>query len=77
MKNKSEVYNKFVHFKKEVENQFSMTIKQFQCDGGEIMNAKFQKLFQESGIITRVSCPQTPQQNGMAKRMHRNLLNTV
>ena len=55
MRTKNEVYDKFVQFKKEVENQFSMTIKQFQCDGeGEFMNAKFQKLFKESGIISRI-----------------------
>ena len=55
-----------------------MNIKQFQCDGGgEFLNNKFQKLFQDSGIITRISCPQTPQQNGMAERMHRTLINIV
>ena len=41
------------------------------------MNHKFQQLFHDSGIISHMSCPQTPQQNGMAERMHRTLLNTV
>ena len=41
------------------------------------MNAKFQKLFQESEIISQISCPQTPQQNGMAEHMHCTLLNIV
>ena len=41
------------------------------------MNQKFQKLFHDSGIIPRISYPQTPQQNDMAERMHRTLLNII
>jgi transposase InsO family protein len=73
--NKSDVFQVFVQFKSLVENQFSSSIKQFQCDGGgEYMSNQFKKFLVTHGILHRVSCPHTPQQNGVAERKHRHIM---
>jgi hypothetical protein len=73
--NKSDVFQVFVQFKSIVENQFSSSIKQFQCDGGgEYMSKQFKKFLVTHGILHRVSCPHTPQQNGVAERKHRHIM---
>lgn len=74
---KSEVFDQFVKFKLMVENQFSTTIKQLQSDGGgEYNSLQFQSFLTKSGIIHRKSCPHTSQQNGLAERKLRHILET-
>jgi hypothetical protein len=73
--NKSDVFRVFVQFKSLVENQFSSSIKQFQCDGGvEYMSNQFKNFLVTHGILHRVSCPHTPQQNGVAEHKHRHIM---
>ena len=61
-------------FQKLVENQLSTKIGVFQCDGGgEFMSNRFLAHLKESGIQQFVSCPHTPQQNGLEERKHRHL----
>lgn len=56
------VFDQFVKFKLMVENQFSLTIKQVQSNGGgEYNSLQFQSFFTKSGIIHRKSCPHTSQ----------------
>lgn len=75
IKNKSQVYDCFVKFKTLVENQLNRKIKRIRSDnGGEYCNAKFQRLCDESGIIHQKSCPHTPQQNGLAERYNRTII---
>jgi transposase InsO family protein len=58
-----------------VENQFSCSIKQFQCDGGgEYMSTQFKKKLVTHGILHHISCPHTPQQNGVAECKHRHIM---
>jgi len=72
---KSDVFSVFVQFKSLVENQFSTSIKQFQCDGGgEYMSTQFKNFLIHHGILHRISCPHTPQQNGVAERKHRHIM---
>jgi hypothetical protein len=73
--NKSDVFSIFVKFKSIVENQFSCSIKQFQSDGGgEFISNQFKNFFANNGIFHRISCPHTPQQNGLAERKHRHIM---
>jgi len=75
--NKSEVFDSFVKFKLQVENQFSNKIKQFQSDGGgEYVSNHFQSFLTKHGIIHRKSCPYTSPQNGIAERKLRHILET-
>ena len=72
---KSEVFCTFIEFLAYVENQFSMNIK-ILCtiSGGEYLSTKFQAYLASEGIIHQCTCPATPQQNGVARRKNRNLL---
>jgi gag-polypeptide of LTR copia-type/GAG-pre-integrase domain len=68
---KSEVAAVFAKFKLLVENLFSISIKTLQLDGGTeflpIINANPQ-------IQIHISCPYTPQQNGVVERKHRQIV---
>jgi histone deacetylase 1/2 len=58
-------------------NQFSTSVKIVQSDGGgEFMNMVLQNHFAAHGIIHRLSCPRTPEQNGLAERRHRHVVDT-
>ena len=41
------------------------------------MSHSFQNYLQQKGIISQRSCPYTPQQNGVAERKNRHLLDVV
>jgi hypothetical protein len=77
LKSKSDVYPCFIKFKCMVENLFSSKIKSFQSDGGgEYSYTPFKNLLTQHGIFHRFSCPHTSQQNGVAKRKHRHVVDT-
>lgn len=78
LQSKSEVLDKFVHFKNLVENQFSVKIKTFRSDGGgEYISTIFKSYLSQNDIIHQISCPYTPQQNGFVERKHRHLVETT
>lgn len=63
----------FHYFKAMAENLFRATIKYFQIDGAlDLTKGNFKKVLDEYGIVSRVSCPHTPEQNGVAERKHRH-----
>lgn len=75
MKNKHEVFQIFQDFKSLIENRFSTTIKYFQSDdGGEYTKRAFQNYLLKNGIQFRSSCPSHPEQNGLAERKHRHIV---
>ncbi|CAA7059937.1 unnamed protein product [Microthlaspi erraticum] len=72
LKLKSDFFSVFLSFQKLVENQFNTKIGTFQSDGeGEFTSTQFLAHLQDSGIQHYMSCPHTPQQNGLAERKHR------
>ena len=75
LKFKSDVLQTLRHFFKMVDTQFHTSIKGVRTDnGGEFINNALQDLFTELGIIHYKTCAHTPQQNGVAERKHRHLL---
>jgi hypothetical protein len=73
--NKSDIFQCFVKFKLLVEKQFSAVIKQFQSDnGGEYTSNQFKPFLSQNGILHRLSCPHTSQQNGTAERKHKHVV---
>jgi transposase InsO family protein len=61
-----------------VENQTRGKYKNIRSDNGlEFCNKEFSQLCKEKGIGRHLSVPSTPQQNGLAERMNRTLLNKV
>ena len=72
---KSEVYDKFIDYKALMENQLDTKIKCIRTDnGGEYINKKFASLCRHAGIIHQTTVPYSPQQNGLAERMNRTLM---
>ncbi|RWR74934.1 Integrase, catalytic core [Cinnamomum micranthum f. kanehirae] len=69
LENKSEAFSKFVQFKEQVEKEFELQIKCLRTDnGGEYMSDQFLNYCKEHGIQHQMTCPETPQQNGVAER---------
>ncbi|KAG8489057.1 hypothetical protein CXB51_017047 [Gossypium anomalum] len=72
---KSQVVDCFGQFQKMVQTQFGKCIKKFQSDwGGEFR--VFSSMLARQGILHRVSCPYTSEQNGVAERKHRHIVET-
>jgi len=75
LKGKSEVKNVFETFHVMVETQFNEKIKIFRSDNGrEFFNEQLGSFFRKTGVVHQSSCPDTPQQNGIAERKNRHLL---
>jgi histone deacetylase 1/2 len=74
---KSDVATIFPAFFQQMAKQFTNSVKIIQSDGGgEFVNTVLQTHFAANGIIHRLSCPGTPEQNGLAKRRHRHIVET-
>ena len=74
LKLKSDFFSIFILFQQLVENLFMSKIANFQCDGGgEFTSATFVSHLGNCGIKQLISCPYTPQQNGLAERKHRHI----
>ncbi|BBN68012.1 hypothetical protein Prudu_254S000200, partial [Prunus dulcis] len=58
-----------------VENMFNTSIKTLQCDEAEEYKSHvFQNYLASHGILQRFSCPKHPEQNGIAERKHRHIV---
>jgi hypothetical protein len=87
IKERSEALDKFKIFKAEVENQHNIKIKLVRSDhGGEYYDrhtpygqvpGPFVRFLQENGIVTQYSMSDDPQQNGVAERRNRTLMDMV
>jgi transposase InsO family protein len=87
IKERSEALDKFKVFKAEVENQHNIKIKIIRSDrGGEYYGhhtpygqvpGLFARFLQENGIVVQYSMPDDPQQNGVAERRNRTLMDMM
>lgn len=85
--NKNEALDAFKVFKAEVEKQYGKQIKIVRSDrGGEYYGryledgqspGPFAKFLQEHGIVAQYTMPGSPDQNGVAERRNRTLLDMV
>ncbi|KAI5317587.1 hypothetical protein L3X38_037294 [Prunus dulcis] len=76
--NKSEVFSKFLKFFALVQTQFNAKIQHFQSDGGgEYISKPFTDFLANHGMLHQFTCPYTPQQNGMAERKNRHVVETA
>ncbi|GJX66819.1 putative ribonuclease H-like domain-containing protein [Tanacetum coccineum] len=75
LETKDETYSILKDFISLVENQLNKKVKAIRCDNGtEFKNAKLIELCGEKGIKRDYSNARTPQQNGVAKRKNRTLI---
>lgn len=78
IKQKSQVFSEFKKFKLLVENQCSRKIKIFRSDNGtEYCGNDFESFLKKNGIIHQKSAPYTPEQNGVAERINRTILDRI
>lgn len=72
---KSEVFNTFKIYKNHVENLFGRKITYLHTDnGGEYCNRDFDEFLNREGIARRLTVPGVPQQNAVAERKNRTLI---
>lgn len=75
LKHKSDVCATFKNFHAMVERQFNTKLKSIQTDwGGEFR--PLSPFLASLGIIHRLSCPHTSEQNGFVERRHRHVVET-
>jgi hypothetical protein len=78
MKTKQDVCSLFKQFYSMVATQYKTSIQVLRTDnGGEFVNHEMRKFLHGQGIIHQTTCPYTPQQNGVAERKNRHLLEMV
>ncbi|CAH9095067.1 unnamed protein product [Cuscuta epithymum] len=74
-KTKSEALENFKKFKALVENQTGKSVKALRTDrGGEFSSNAFTEFCDEHGIRREFTAPYTPEQNGVAERMNRTVV---
>ncbi len=75
LKTKGECFEKFKEFKALVETQSELKIKAFRSDnGGEFISKAFKQFLKDHGIAKETSTPYRPQQNGVAERANRTIV---
>ena len=78
MHHKTKTFDKFKEFHAEVEKQLGIPIKSLRSDrDGEYLSDAFQQHLLENGIVSQLTTPGTPQQNGVAERRNITLLDMV
>uniref|UniRef100_W4VRQ4 Putative retrovirus-related pol polyprotein from transposon tnt n=1 Tax=Corethrella appendiculata TaxID=1370023 RepID=W4VRQ4_9DIPT len=74
-KSQWEVCEKFQHFLNMAERQSGQQLKILRTDNGsEYVNHKFQEILSQKGIVHQKTNVYTPQQNGMAERNNRSIV---
>src|ERR1044072_9168661 len=75
LKQKGEAFVKFKQWKTLIEKQTGRQIKRLRTDNGlEFCSGEFEKFCKDHGIARHYTVRHTPQQNGLAERMNRTLL---
>ncbi|GJU91494.1 retrovirus-related pol polyprotein from transposon TNT 1-94 [Tanacetum coccineum] len=75
LRKKSQVAEMIMSFIRMVENQNDVKVKQIRTDNGtEFRNFELESFCDEKGISQNFSSPYTPEQNGVAERKNRTLI---
>jgi transposase InsO family protein len=75
LKHKSDVYDVFRSFYQMIVTQFNTCIKVIRSDnGGEYFKKELMEFMNSKGILHQTTCPYSPQQNGVAERKNRHIL---
>ena len=78
MKQKSEVFDKFKEFEARASNDSGERIGTLRTDnGGEYTSNEFEDYLKKKGIRKEMTVPYSPQQNGVAERMNRTLVESA
>eukprot|EP01018_Ginkgo_biloba_P013593 Gb_33655 [translate_table: standard] len=75
LREKSQTFAVFKQFKELVERQTGLKLKVLRSDnGGECTSKEFNQYCKDRGIQRQLTVAYTPQQNGVAERMNRTLV---
>lgn len=75
LKSKGDVLDAFRKYAAMATVHFGTRIARLRSDnGGEYINANFVQFCEEAGIVMEPTVPYTPQQNGVAERMNRTIM---
>ena len=78
LKRKSDVFQTFREWKAMAEKSTGKPLKTLRSDnGGEYTSLEFERYLKEQGIIHQLTIPKSPQQNGVAERLNRTVMNMV
>ena len=78
LKHKDEVFDRFQKWKALVERSSRRRLKVFRTDnGGEYTSNKFEDYLKAEGVRHERTVPKTPEQNGVAERLNRTLVETT
>ena len=78
MKNRVELFYIFQKFHAEIRTQFNSSIRILRSDNAkEYFSTPFSFFMSSHGILHQSSCAYTPQQNGVAERKNRHLVETA
>ena len=78
LKHKNEAFSTFKEWKFLIENQTGKKIKRLRKDNGlEFCSNEFNDFCKKEGISRHLTFPRTPQQNRVAERMNRTILERV
>ena len=78
MKKKSDALNCFKDFHLKVTVEKESKIKTLRSDnGGEYMSKEFSQYLAQNGIKSQFTTPHSPQQNGVAERFNRTIIDTM
>ncbi|KAH9679155.1 hypothetical protein KPL71_026007 [Citrus sinensis] len=78
LKNKDKVFEQFKNWKTLVETQTNRKVKRLRTDNGlEFCNKDFDDFCTKHGMVRHKTVRHTPQQNGLAERMNRTLIDKV
>ena len=78
LKHRSEIFKKFSEWRALVEKSSGMKVKVLHTDnGGEYVSKEFEEYLTKHGIQHELTVSKTPQQNGVAERMNRTLVESI
>ena len=78
LKQKSEVFSKFVEWKTMIENATGKRVKTLRTDNGvEYIAKDFEQYLKVNGIRHQLTVRKTPEQNGVAERFNRTIVEMV
>ena len=78
LKQKSEVFERFLEWKIMVEKSTGKKLQTLRTDnGGEYTSHKFEAYLKSEGVKHELTIPRTPEQNGVAERLNRTLMESV
>ena len=78
LKTKDEVFKYFLDWKTQAENFSGHQLKVLRTDnGGEYTSKEFENYLKSEGVRHELTVPKTPEQNGVAERLNRTLVEAV